>query len=261
MPVLVRGCSAQLCCRGAGSAIRESLSPACAGDVTVAQGSAQSGCSVPAPQGVWDAAAWEMQILTWAGPGALPPQDSYGSHDNGYVHLHTLPLITGTATATVFVGLFPSHQRTFQCSPPRTCSRPCMRSKSSVSPLPWSPWCGAAPQPLPIQGATGSCWHPESSITAAAFLRALWPAVALSPWPEDFSALCMASSLPLFCRRDTLPPRVCLPARAGGWRGGSGERTQKLTFHHVNEGQENASELVGAGRCVGAVPGSSCAKG
>lgn len=39
--------------------------------------------------------------------------------------------------------------------------------------------------------------------------------------------------------------------------GGSGERTRKMTFHHVNEGQENAGELVGAGRCMWALPAPS----
>lgn len=36
--------------------------------------------------------------------------------------------------------------------------------------------------------------------------------------------------------------------------GGRGERAQKLTSQHINKSQEIASELVGAGRCVWALP-------
>lgn len=194
-----------------------------------------------------------MQILTRAGPGALPPQDSCGSHDNGHIHLHILPLITGTSRDPVFLGLFPSHQRTFQCSPPRTRGRPCTRSKPCVSPLPQSPWHGAAAWLLPTRGATGSCWHPESSITAATFLRALRP-LGGCPRGQKILLHCVPWPLPCTCFAEGTG---CLPSRekppksvpsSQGRRGGSGEMTQKMTFHRYYEGQENAGELIGAGR-------------
>ena len=113
----------------------------------------------PAPRGVRGATAPGMQILTQAGPGALPSPAPAGIPAVAmataiYIYIFFL-LITGTSRATVFAGgCFHLAEGGLQHSPPRTRGRFPTRSKSSASPLPRSPRRGGSlPSPLPARGA------------------------------------------------------------------------------------------------------------
>lgn len=117
------------------------------------------GAAAPAPLGAQGAAAPGMQILTRAGPGALPSPAPAGSPAVAmataiYIYIF-FPLITGTSRATVFAGgCFHPAEGCLERSPPRTHSHFPTQSKSSASALSQSPQCrGSLPCPVPWAAA------------------------------------------------------------------------------------------------------------
>lgn len=206
----------------------------------------------PAMRGARGAAAPRMQILTRAGPGALPSPAPAGIPAVAmataiYIYIF-FPLITGTSRETVSAGGC-SHpaEGGLQCSPPHTHGRHPTQSKSSVSSLPRSP------QPArgaPVPRAAAHSRSPPSLQPLSRKPRGWCGAVPEPRWGQ----LVVGAVGPPRCSCSCLAPGSRSPLRGGTLQAVTGQRSQTQhgprTSSWVKPRQQQRNQTLGCSRCI-----------